>query len=473
MLRRFSTNFVLFSALIDGMSVFAALKLMARLRIVMNQLPFIAYIPAPVLYPLWMDVVFPLVWITVLAAFSIYDAKKNFKLADELAALTTAAFIAAISQAGILYLTFRDFSRALFLLVIVSSYLLCVLWRLVFRLIFRVRKDTLNFSQQVMVLGLTPEIQTIKEKLLHSPPENFEGITVIDLKAQPDFTQESPENCPKTSSFVRKEVQRVGATDVIIAFPRCESGWIEAIASNLEDLPLGVWIALDYYDLSIGNTYVENLAGLSLVGLRAPALDDYARVIKRGFDLILSLLALILFSPLFIFAGLMVLFDSGRPVFFKQKRVGENGCIFTMIKFRTMIKEAEELRAQVEKIDENGNLIHKTKDDPRITRAGRFLRRFSLDELPQLINVVRGEMSLVGPRPELPYLAEKYDHWQRKRLSVPPGITGWWQIKGRSDRLMHLHTEDDIYYVEHYSIWLDLRILIRTIWVVIMGNGAY
>jgi lipopolysaccharide/colanic/teichoic acid biosynthesis glycosyltransferase len=138
-----------------------------------------------------------------------------------------------------------------------------------------------------------------------------------------------------------------------------------------------------------------------------------------------------------------------------------------------MVRNAEELQSQVEKLDDAGNLIHKTKDDPRVTRIGRFLRRFSLDELPQLFNILAGSMSLVGPRPEMPYLVERYQPWQRKRFAVPPGLTGWWQVSGRSDRPMHLHTEDDLYYIQNYSIWLDLQIIVRTIWVVLVGKGSY
>ncbi|MBK7451879.1 MAG: sugar transferase [Anaerolineales bacterium] len=118
-------------------------------------------------------------------------------------------------------------------------------------------------------------------------------------------------------------------------------------------------------------------------------------------------------------------------------------------------------------------MIHKSRSDPRVTRVGRFLRRFSLDELPQFINVVRGDMSLVGPRPEMPHLVDKYQPWQRKRFAVPPGITGWWQVNGRSDRPMHLNTEDDLYYIQNYSILLDIQILIKTVWVVLFGKGAY
>ena len=144
-----------------------------------------------------------------------------------------------------------------------------------------------------------------------------------------------------------------------------------------------------------------------------------------------------------------------------------------MFKFRTMVCNTDEIHRQVEQTDPVGNLIYKSVNDPRVTRLGRLLRRTSMDELPQLFNVLKGEMSLVGPRPELPYLVEKYEPWQRARFSVPQGVTGWWQIQGRSDKPMHLNTEDDLYYVQNYSILLDIYILFKTIAVVWSGKGAY
>jgi exopolysaccharide biosynthesis polyprenyl glycosylphosphotransferase len=190
---------------------------------------------------------------------------------------------------------------------------------------------------------------------------------------------------------------------------------------------------------------------------------------KRTFDLLFGLIALILTLPLMAISALMVYLEDGSPVIFRQKRVGRNGLTFEIYKFRTMVKNAEQLQRH----DSRGNPIYKTRDDPRITRTGRFLRRFSLDELPQLFNVLVGTMSLVGPRPELPDLVEKYESWQYKRFAVLPGMTGWWQIHGRSDRPMHLHTADDLYYIQNYSIWLDLRIILETLWVVVTGKGAY
>jgi len=194
---------------------------------------------------------------------------------------------------------------------------------------------------------------------------------------------------------------------------------------------------------------------------------------KRAFDLLFGLFALILALPLMALSALMVYLDDGPPVIFRQKRVGKNGHLFEVLKFRTMIRGAEQLQSQVERRDLDGNLIHKVRDDPRVTRVGRVLRRFSLDELPQLFNVLAGTMSLVGPRPEIPYLVENYQSWQRKRFTVLPGMTGWWQVTGRSDKPMHLHTEDDLYYIRNYSIWLDLQIIFRTIWVLLIGKGAY
>jgi lipopolysaccharide/colanic/teichoic acid biosynthesis glycosyltransferase len=165
--------------------------------------------------------------------------------------------------------------------------------------------------------------------------------------------------------------------------------------------------------------------------------------------------------------------ETKGPALFRQRRVGENGRLFDMLKFRTMVADAEARQGEVLTKIDTGELVHKRRDDPRVTRVGRLLRRYSLDEFPQLINVLRGDMSLVGPRPELPWLVEKYNPWQRKRFAVPQGITGWWQISGRSDKPMHLNTDDDLYYVYNYSLWLDLWILLRTPLAILKGRGAF
>jgi exopolysaccharide biosynthesis polyprenyl glycosylphosphotransferase len=260
---------------------------------------------------------------------------------------------------------------------------------------------------------------------------------------------------------------------VVVALPLSAHKRLLEVVSVLHDLPVQVWVIPDYFSLTLHRASVQDFAGIPMMDLRAPALSEYQRMIKRGFDLIITLFLLILTLPVMGVIAILIRIDSRGPVFYRPRRVGENGLVFRMVKFRTMVVDADKIQHLVQKVDGQGRMIHKLRDDPRVTRVGHFLRRTSLDEIPQLFNVLMGQMSLVGPRPEMPELVEKYELWQRKRFAVPQGMTGWWQINGRSDKPMHLHTEEDLYYVQHYSIWLDLQILVLTGWVVMRGKGAY
>jgi exopolysaccharide biosynthesis polyprenyl glycosylphosphotransferase len=210
-----------------------------------------------------------------------------------------------------------------------------------------------------------------------------------------------------------------------------------------------------------------------MINLRDPALNEVQRLIKRIFDLVLSSMLLLLALPFMLVIAILIKLDSEGSVLFRQQRVGENGRLFAMYKFRSMIVGAEKMQDEIIERTFDGKVLFKKADDPRVTRIGRFLRHTSLDELPQLFNVLKGDMSLVGPRPELPWLVGQYEPWQHKRLAVPQGMTGWWQINGRADKPLHLHTEDDLYYVRNYSLWMDIYILFKTPWVVVRGKGAY
>jgi exopolysaccharide biosynthesis polyprenyl glycosylphosphotransferase len=227
---------------------------------------------------------------------------------------------------------------------------------------------------------------------------------------------------------------------------------------------------MSHYDSAYGK-----FEGIPLIGLREPAIDGLDRLLKRLFDLVVSASLLLVFSPVMLIIALLIKLDTPGPVFFRQQRVGEGGRLFWMVKFRSMIAEAEQEETRLLRRAPDGqSLFAKTPADSRITRVGRFLRRTSLDEVPQLFNVLKGEMSLVGPRPELPWLVEQYELWQHKRFAVPQGMTGWWQVSGRMQRAdPHQRVEDDLFYIRNYSLWLDLRILWMTIKAVIQGEGAY
>jgi exopolysaccharide biosynthesis polyprenyl glycosylphosphotransferase len=322
----------------------------------------------------------------------------------------------------------------------------------------------------VLIVGAGPLGMRIGEQIQKARVENMQCVGYVDDDMGLDKTH--PDLLGKFSD-IRGLVKENSITDVVIALPHSVYQRMSEVVNITTDLPVKVWVALGFFDLALYKTEIEDFAGVPMLDLRAPALSEYQRLVKRGFDLFFGVLAFALAFPIMALISLAIWVFDGRAVFFLQKRVGENGRIFEMYKFRTMVKNADKIEEIIEQTDAEGNLIHKSEDDPRVTGVGRVLRKFSLDELPQLLNVVMGTMSLVGPRPELPFLVEKYHAWQRKRFAVPPGMTGWWQINGRSERVMHLHTEDDLYYINNYSIWLDIQILIRTIWTVLLGKGAY
>ena len=200
-------------------------------------------------------------------------------------------------------------------------------------------------------------------------------------------------------------------------------------------------------------------------------LSSYDRFFKRCIDVVIAGVVLMAFAPLLVAVALAVRRDSPGPIIFRQTRVGRYGRPFVVYKFRTMAWDPTTTLRLF--LGPDGLWRHKIADDPRVTRLGRFLRRTSIDELPQLINVLRGEMSLVGPRPELPEIVANYESWQHRRHAVRPGLTGWWQIQGRSDQPMHEHTELDLQYVENLSPRLDAVILARSVRIVSRGLGAF
>ncbi|MGC9468856.1 MAG: undecaprenyl-phosphate glucose phosphotransferase [Anaerolineae bacterium] len=229
----------------------------------------------------------------------------------------------------------------------------------------------------------------------------------------------------------------------------------------------------DLFQMSLSRVEVGDLGGLPLIEIQEIAFSRTELAVKRAIDLIGALALLVFGWPFFLLIALAIKLDSPGPIFFTQERVGENHGRFKILKFRTMRVGAEEELEQLKHRNEADGPIFKIRNDPRITRVGQFLRQTSLDELPQLLNVFRGEMSLVGPRPPLPSEVEQYDSWHEKRLTVPPGITGLWQVSGRSELTFDEMVLLDLYYIEHWSPWMDVSILLRTVPKVLAREGAF
>jgi len=469
--RRFSANFAVLSLFLDASLAALALLISADLRTTFNTLSFVKEINLQIVELPWtLYIIFPVVWVGMLLLMSVYDGRRNLRVADEFGSLTLGMVLSTISNAGILYFTYRDVSRFLFLFSALLTYLLLITWRGIFRLVFRLNLINKMQKRRVVILGAGVVGRRLQGQIWHQPHLGLDLVGFLD--DSPEKQANQPDILAGLDK-VRKIIVEESIDDVVVALPLSAHARLNQIVSELHDMPVRVWVIPDYFSLTLHRASIEDFAGIPMLDLRAPALTEYQRIIKRTFDLVFSSLALLISLPVMGIIALAIRLDSRGAVFFQQKRVGENGRLFEMIKFRTMVSDADKMQQLVEKKDKKGHILHKAANDPRITRVGRFLRRTSLDELPQLFNVLKGEMSLVGPRPEMPYLVDKYALWQRTRFAVPQGITGWWQINGRSDKPMHLHTDEDLYYVQHYSIWLDLHIIFKTIWVVVRGKGAY
>jgi exopolysaccharide biosynthesis polyprenyl glycosylphosphotransferase len=260
---------------------------------------------------------------------------------------------------------------------------------------------------------------------------------------------------------------------VIIALPFNEQHLLPGVVEACRQTRVDFRLVPDLLELSFDRVDIGEFDGLPLIGLREVSIQGINLVLKRVTDITFTLLV----SPFVLAASaliaLAIKLDSPGPILFTQERVGTNRRHFTMYKFRTMVVNAEEIKAELSQHNEADGPIFKIRHDPRHTRVGRLLRRTSLDELPQLWNILRGEMSWVGPRPATPNEVSQYAPWHLRRLEAKPGLTGLWQVSGRSDTTFEEMVRLDIYYVEHWSLMMDLRIVLQTIPTVLLGRGAY
>ena len=455
MTRRFSINFGILAFVLDAVLVSIALWAANAVRPLLNDLPFVAFLPDPVIPPVLYPV-FSLTWAGILLFFAVYDGRRSASFAREWLNLTGGSILAAVSIAGILFLSYREISRVLILTFFGLTYSGLVGWRVVYR-VAGGRFGRGKQARKVLIVGGNEVARDIGGKIRANPE--------TDMELAGYLADEAGEAVLGRIEAAVEVVKAHGVDEVVIALPDADHDRVASLVSQLHLLPLKLWVIPNYFQLALFRAGIEEFAGVPMLDLHAPAIGETQRVVKRVMDLIVCALVLIPGIPVMLLTALAVRLDSGRPVLFKQVRVGENGRTFNIFKFRTMVPGAETLPPDAES--------HKPAADPRITRIGRILRRTSLDELPQFFNVLKGEMTLVGPRPELPAIVELYEPWQRQRFTVPPGITGWWQVSGRSEKLMHLNTEDDLYYIKNYSLFLDLQILVKTVWVVFRGEGAW
>ena len=413
-------------------------------------------------------------WITSLVLSGAYDPQRALRWFNEASRVIVAGFLATVVTAGVLYMTYREVSRLQFFYIFVVTLAILLTHRAVLRIAYRlVGKARPGSQARVLIVGAGDLGQRVAQVILDHSRWGFSLVGFLDDdEAKQGETYDGVKVLGKIFE-VKVFVAERKVDEVWIALPVWALDRLNLVITELERLPVRIKIVPDYFSLAMVQAKAEVLGGIPIIGLREPVIEGLPRLVKRGFDLVVGSLLMILALPPMLVIAIAIRLDSSGHVIFRQERFGENGRLFGMYKFRTMVAGAEAQQAQVNIQTEDNDVLHKRPDDPRVTKVGHFLRRYSLDELPQLMNVIKGDMSLVGPRPEMPWLVDRYESWQRKRFSVPQGITGWWQINGRSDKPMHLNTDDDLYYVYNYSLWLDIQILLRTPLAVLQGRGAF
>lgn len=366
------------------------------------------------------------------------------------------------------------YSRLIFAFAGVSIFILLSSWRIVLAGIRHWRWSHGIGRDRVLVVGGTGLGQQVMNGIASSPGLGYTLVGYVDDRP-------IVENGRATRVYrhlgsineLEQAIRQSGAQQVILALPFWEQWRLPELVSICRRLGVGYHVAPDFYQLSFDRVDVLQLGGVPLLRPKEIRLRGANLLLKRFIDVATVILSAPFVLPLAALIALAIKLDSPGPVLFRQVRIGKDGRPFVCYKFRTMVPDAEARKAELADQNEADGPLFKMRHDPRVTRIGRFLRRSSLDELPQFWNVLRGEMSLIGPRPALPEEVARYEPWHRRRLEVLPGCAGLAQALGRSDMSFDEQVRLDIYYAENWSVSMDLRILLMLIPVLISGRGAY
>lgn len=419
-------------------------------------------------------------WHLVFEALHLHGSKRLSRKWQETVDVLRATTLGNIIIASFLFLLHASLLTPTF---VVALWLLTTALTVASRLSLRKALSTLRSrgrnSRNMIIVGANKRAVEFVRKIQASPEL---GYRIIGFADQPDFAPEVLVNSGYTvvcdldslPDFLRTNV----VDEVIMALPmRSFYSYASDVATQCEQQGIIIRAITSLFDMKLGRTRAVEFEGEYVITHSHSMVDDgWGMIVKRALDLMLSFTLLIVLAPLLVVIALAIKLTSPGPVLFMQERLGLNKRMFRIYKFRTMKANAEEMMKQIEHLNEVAGPVFKIRNDPRITKVGKFLRKTSLDELPQLFNVLTGDMSLVGPRPlavrDYQLMTQGCEDWQRCRFSVKPGVTCLWQVNGRNSIPFHKWMELDMEYIQNWSLWLDLRIIFRTIPVVLRGSGA-
>lgn len=411
------------------------------------------------------------IWLVVFSLWGLYNGRRADEPGEAAGHVLIAASFSIFTLASFFYfLKIQDFSRILFFYFFVLDLLLLIGLRVG---IWSAHSafDRSERRLRVLILGAGHLRERVVAQIRVWPGYELVGFVDDDPAAFRTACEDVP--CLGTFAETGDVVEKYAIDEVILIPDRDDRGRLADQALDLRGQSVRLRVIPDFLELLTTRAPVTQLGSIPVVEVRQPPIRDLNRVLKRALDVVGSTAGLILTAPLMLLIAVLIKLDSVGPVLFVQTRAGQYGNPFRMYKFRSMTADAEEVLEHLVPLDELESPVYKIRNDPRITRVGHWLRRTSLDELPQLFNVLRGDMSLVGPRPEDVRLVRRYNRWQSQRLLVRPGITGAMQISGRGDLPLDERVKLELAYIENYSLWTDIRILIQTIPAVLLGKGAY
>ena len=383
-----------------------------------------------------------------------------------------ACFTSGLLLTGTLYLVHaEDISRTIVLMTLGLVTVAVSLRRLIYRFLLYRRFEHGMGTRNVLIVGTGPEAHALRHHLesIRHLGYTFKGF--IDFPGSGSRFTATSGDVVGTLDTLFQHARKQFVDEIFFTTP-CERGVVQDVLEQARIYGVDLRMVPDMYDGLTWNSPIEYIGQFPTIPLHCGHVPEVGLVFKRTLDVVFSSMVLILLSPLLLAIAIAVKLDSHGPVLYSSERIGKKGRVFRCIKFRTMVRDADKRRADVMHMNERDGVLFKITNDPRITKFGHFLRKYSLDELPQFFNVLRGDMSVVGPRPPIASEVREYKLSHLRRLDVMPGITGLWQVQGRQDPSFDSYISLDVTYIDNWSIWLDLKIIARTIGVVFAGTGS-
>ena len=408
-------------------------------------------------------------WVVLVWLGGLYRLRARWSLRADAVGLLRAAGLLSLAVITLLFVVHvSDASRLLIGVLLVATAALAVLARIVLRALLTAARRRGYMTRFVLMVGANPSAQDFADRIERHADL---GLSVIGHLSASDATVSLTRPVIAPLDEIERVLHEHVVDEVAICLPVERWDMVEPVTRLCAGEGRVVRIPGDGRGPVVAGGVSEDFDGLTITSLLYGPDRAVALFLKRALDATLAGLLLLVLSPLFAALALNIVWRDGGPVLFRQTRVGLNGRRFTLFKFRTMLHDAELRQDEVAHLNEVRGRAFKATNDPRLTRSGPFLRRTGLDELPQLWNVLRGDMSLVGPRPPLPSEVEGYDVWHRRRLSMKPGITGLWQVSARREAEFDRWVAIDLEYIDRWSLWLDLKILVRSLPAIVAQEG--